>query len=126
MANRVSPESLLTMWIEVHGQLPARFHSEFLARPEIAELVKHPPEVLTEAFSASPRLILILKEAKRLHSGIAQERLPDPKPSRQAPQVLPLPGDPGATRRPGKKREHYRTGEEAELRHIARKHKWWE
>lgn len=40
-------------------------------------------------------------------------------------EILPLPGDPGATRRPGKKREHYRTGEEASLRHIARKHRWW-
>ena len=44
----------------------------------------------------------------------------------EARGTLAAPGDPGATRRPGQKREHYRTGEEAELRHIARKHKWWE
>ena len=40
-------------------------------------------------------------------------------------EILPLPGDPGATRRPGKKRERYRTGEEASLRHIAKQHRWW-
>lgn len=46
--------------------------------------------------------------------------------SREVPEeVLPLPGDPGATRRPGKKRERYRTGEEASLRHIAKQHRWW-
>lgn len=55
-----------------------------------------------------------------------QSNAPKPVSSKKQEEILPLPGDPGATRRPGKKREHYRTGEEAELRHIARKHKWWE
>lgn len=48
----------------------------------------------------------------------------NPPRDRTAP-LLPLPGDPGSTRRPGKKREYYRTGEEALLRDAARKHKWW-
>ena len=54
----------------------------------------------------------------------SSQQTPDARESHE--EVLPLPGDPGATRRPGKRRERYRTGEEAELRHIARQHKWWE
>ena len=48
-----------------------------------------------------------------------------PKPGEVPKEILPLPGDPGRTRRPGKKRERYRTGEEASLRHIAKQHRWW-
>ncbi len=126
MTNQVTPESLLKMWVEIHGQMPTRFHPEFRTRPEIAELVKYPPEVLIKAFTVSPRLILILSEAQRLHPRIAQGKTSDLRAPRPVSQALPLPGDPGATRRPGKKRERYRTGEEAELRHLARQYKWWE
>jgi hypothetical protein len=126
VANRITPENLVKMWVEIHGQMPTRFHPEFRARPEIAELVKYPPEVLIKAFKVSPRLILILREAQRLHPRITQGKTSDPRPSQRTSQILPLPGDPGATRRPGKKREHYKTGEQAELRHLARQYKWWE
>jgi hypothetical protein len=60
------------------------------------------------------------------NESVTTDSSPKTQKFRETPdEILPLPGDPGATRRPGKKREHYRTGEEASLRHIARKHRWW-
>ena len=121
------PNSLLVLWVEIHGKVAPRYHSVFRERPEIQELVYYRWEILKEAFAASPRLEEILARARELDPEV-HRKLNSPKPPLPAKrdEILPLPGDPGGTRRPGKKRERYRTGEEAELRHIARKYKWWE
>lgn len=118
--------------------METRHHGAFKKRPELHELVHYNQLTLEKAFGSSPRLIEILRVARKLDPGVrkrlnqalaAESNSNSKTPSRgkveTKPGVLPLPGDPGATRRPGKKREPYRTGEEAELRHIARQHKWW-
>lgn len=122
----MDPNSLLILWIKTHGRVAPKFHSVFRERPEIDELVYYKRKTLDLAFEASPKLIDILEKARKLEPDVRQ-KLDHPSSPRENPeQILPLPGDPGATSRPGKRRKHYRTGEEAELRHIARKHKWWE
>lgn len=127
MRKEMDPNSLLILWTKFHGRVAPKFHTDFRNRPEIQELVYYRREVLEQAFSRSPKLTEIIARARELDPEI-QRKLNSPKPPPPQPreEVLPLPGDPGATRRPGQKQEHYRTGEEAELRHIARKHKWWE
>lgn len=117
---------LLTLWTKIHGRLSPQFERVFRERPETQELVHYDARILEQAFLTSPKLKKILAEARRLDAH-AQKKShapkPDPTPERET--ILPLPGDPGATRRPGKKRERYRTGEEAALRHIARQSRWW-
>ena len=122
----MDPNSLLILWIRIHGRVAPKFHSVFRERPEIQELVHYSRKTLELAFAVSPKLVDILDEARKLEPDV-KEKLNALRFPRQNPeQILPLPGDPGSTIRPGKKRERYRTGEEAELRHIARKYKWWE
>jgi hypothetical protein len=133
-----TPEVLLKLWISIHGEMDQRLHPVFKKRAELHELIHYTPATLKQAFSSSPKLIEILRTARRLDPGVRQKlnrarntvkpsksRAPRSQDSPNRSDVLPLPGDPGSTRRPGKKREHYRTGEEAELRHIAKQYKWW-
>jgi hypothetical protein len=126
MRKVMDPNSLLILWIDNHGRVAPKFHSVFRERQEIQELVYYKRETLDEAFASSTKLVEILEKARELEPDV-KEKLNSPSSPRANPeQILPLPGDPGGTRRPGKKRERYRTGEEAELRHIAKKYKWWE
>jgi hypothetical protein len=121
----MDPNNLLILWVRIHGRVAAKFHTVFRERPEIQELIYYKRETLEQAFASSPKLKEILEKARELEPDV-KEKLDSPSSPRANPaQILPLPGDPGATRRPGKKREHYRTGEEAELRHVARHYKWW-
>jgi hypothetical protein len=126
MRKEMDPNSLLILWIEIYGKVAPKFHSVFRDRPEIQELVYYKRETLEQAFASSPKLKEILEKAREIEPDV-KEKLDSPSSPRANPeQILPLPGDPGGTRRPGKKREPYRTGEEAELRHIAKQYKWWE
>ena len=115
-----------------------KYHEKFKMRPELHELIHYERKVLKNAFSQSPKLIEILRAARRLDpdvrkrlnrarnaTSIGKPRSTVSEAAANPPNVLPLPGDAGSTRRPGKKREHYRTGEEASLRHIAKQYKWW-
>ncbi len=115
------------LWVKIHGRVAPRFHPIFRERPEIQELTHYRREVLEDAFAVSPKLADILARARQLDPEV-QKNLNAPKPPLPAKKkdILPLPGDPGGTRQPGKKREHYRTGDEAEIRHIAKQYKWWE
>lgn len=123
----IDSNSLLVLWVRLHGKVAPRFHSVFRERPEIQELVYYRREILEEAFATSPKLKEILAKARELDPEVQRKLNSSKPPSAEKKEgILPLPGDPGATRRPGKKREHYRTGEEAELRHIAKQYKWWE
>lgn len=120
------PNYLLALWVQFHGEVAPRYHSVFLERPEIQELVHYPGPILKEAFASSPRLKEILEKARELSPGVRRNLSPKkPAPRSKKEEILPLPGDPVGTRRPGN-REDYRTGPEAELRHIAQKYKWWE
>lgn len=126
MRKETDPNSLLILWIKIHGRVVPKFHSDFRDRPEIQELISYKRKTLEQSFASSPKLREILEKASELDPE-AKEKFDSPSSPRANPeQILPLPGDPGGTRRPGKKREHYRTGEEAELRHIAKKYRWWE
>lgn len=126
MRKEMDPNSLLILWIEIYGKVAPKFHSVFRDRPEIRGLVYYKRETLEQAFASSPKLKEILEKAREIEPDV-KEKLDSPSSPRANPeQILPLPGDPGGTRRPGKKREPYRTGEEAELRHIAKQYKWWE
>ena len=131
-------DALLELWISVHGNMDPRLHPVFKRRAELDELIHYEHSVLEKAFSSSPKLTEILLAARRLdpdphrelnptRNNMSPRRSETPKTQDgpNKPEVLPLPGDPGLTRRPGKKREDYRIGEEAELRHIARQHQWW-
>jgi hypothetical protein len=134
-----TPDALLKLWISIHGDIEARHYPVFKKRPELQELIHYRQTVLEKAFGSSPKLTDILRAARKLDPEV-RKRLNALRNSNTQgrrtvkkdrsipvnPNVLPLPGDPGATRRPGKKRERYRTGEEAELRHIAKQYKWWE
>ena len=133
-----TPDALLKLWIATHGKMDPRLHTTFVRRAELHELIHYEPGVLKKAFGRSPRLSEILRVARRLDPDVRKRlnrarnatTLGKPRvPRRQAgpnpPEILPLPGDAGSTRRPGKKREHYRTGEEASLRHVAKQYKWW-
>jgi hypothetical protein len=126
MRKETDPNSLLILWTKIHGSVAPKFHSDFRDRPESQELVYYRRDVLEKAFATSPKLKEILAKARKLDPEIQWKlNSPEPPPPQPSEEILPLPGDPGATRRPGKKREHYRTGEEAELRHVARRYKWW-
>lgn len=126
MRKVTDPTGLLILWIKIHGRVAPKFHSVFRGRPEVEELVYYRMETLEQAFAASPKLNEVLERARELEPSVRQ-RLDSPGwPRENSEQILPLPGDAGSTRSPGKRREHYRTGEEAELRHIARQHKWWD
>lgn len=137
--NAVSREELLRLWMKIHGKMDRRLHPAFKARAELSELVHYELEVLHLAFKSSPKLVEILRAARRLDPEVRRRlnrlqnagSLAKPKLRRQQiepnpPNILPLPGDASSTRRPGKKKEAYRTGEEASLRHLARQYKWWE
>ena len=134
-----TPDALLRLWIATAGKMDPKYHDKFKMRPELHELVHYERRVLRDAFGQSPKLIEILLAARRLDpdvrkrlnrsrnaASIGNPRSTSSQAAPNSPDVLPLPGDAGSTRRPGKKREHYRTGEEAVLRHIARQHNWWE
>ena len=126
MKKEMDPNSLLILWIKVHGRVAPKFHSVFRDRPEIQELVYYKRETLEQVFASSPKLKEILEKARKIEPDV-KEKLDSPSSPRANPeQILPLPGDPGGTRCAGKRRERYRTGEEAELRHIAKKYNWWE
>lgn len=126
MRKETDPNSLLILWIRTHGRVAAKFHSIFRERPEIQELIYYKRETLEQAFASSPKLREILEKARELEPELKEKFNSPTSPRANPEQILPLPGDPGGTRRPGKKGERYRTGEEAELRHIAKKYKWWE
>ncbi len=125
--------------MSLHGDVEPRLHSIFMARSELHELVHYPQAILENAFGSSPKLTEILGTARKLdpevrkkldalHNSKTQDKR-SAKREQSRPvnaNVLPLPGDPGATRRPGKRRERYQNGEEAELRHLAKQYKWWE
>lgn len=125
-----SREQLLSEWEAVHGRMPRNLRDQFLIRQELRELSFYPEDVIKRAIRSHPRLKQILAKARRIQPSvrIAVEKMPARRAGAAGAgeSVLPLPGDQGSTRKPGKKREHYRTGEEAELRHIARKHRWWD
>jgi hypothetical protein len=125
MRKEMDPNSLLILWIKIHGRVAPKFHSVFRDRPEIQELVYYKRETLEQAFASSPKLKEILEKARELEPDVKGELDSPSSPRANPEQILPLPGDAGGTRRPGKKREPYRTGEEAELRHIAKEYRWW-
>lgn len=137
-SDSTTPDALLRLWIATHGRMDPKYHDKFKSRPELHELIHYERKILRNAFSQSPKLIEILRAARRLDpdvrkrlnrarnaKSIDKPRFTASQAAPNPPNVLPLPGDAGATRRPGKKRENYRTGEEASLRHIARQYKWW-
>lgn len=127
MRKETDPNSLLILWIKIHGRVAPKFHSDFRAQPETQELVYCRGAVLEEAFATSPKLKKIRARARELDPEMHRKlSSPQSPPPARKEEILPLPGDPGGTRRPGKKRERYRTGEEAGLRHIAKNYKWWE
>jgi len=125
-----SRDQLLAEWEAAHGGLPRKLQDQFLTRQELRELVFYPEDVIKRAIRSHRRLKRILAEARSLRPSVRidVEKMAASRSgaSDAGESVLPLPGDPRSTRKPGKKRERYRTGEEAELRHIARKHRWWE
>lgn len=130
MEPTLSRKQLLAEWEAVHGRMSRKLQDKFLARQELRELAFYPEGIVKTAIQSHPRLRKILVEARRMKPSIkfAVEKMMTGKHNdpNLHPGPLPLPGDPGATRTPGRKRERYRTGEEAELRNIARKHRWWD
>lgn len=115
----LTPDDILALWEKNHQKLPARQKKHFLQRPEVSQLTNFPETIVETATKTSPRLTKILRKAQELLAETTRGKKP-------AKGILPLPGDPGATKRLGKTRERYRTGPEAEIRHIARQYKWWE
>jgi len=61
-----TPEELLKLWISTHGEMDQRLHSVFKKRAELHELIHYTPETLKKSFSSSPKLIEILRTARRL------------------------------------------------------------
>lgn len=110
--------------------MEARLHDAFRSRPELKELTLYSRETLISAFLKSPRLSEILTQARELEPGVAangssERGKQNTRGSRTRDTVvLPLPGDPAGTSRPGQKPESYRDGFEADLRQLAQKQKW--
>lgn len=81
------------------------------------------------------KMLADLREVRALSQTATNKGLEDDNPEKDSPEAssivrermevpLPLPGDPIGTRRNGR-REHYRNGEDAELRARARKARFW-
>ncbi len=66
MRKETDPNSLLILWIEIHGRVAPKFHSVFRDRPEIQELVSYKRETLEQAFASSPKLKEILEKAREM------------------------------------------------------------
>lgn len=136
---KMTKEELLSSWEEVHGVLSPELRGVFLKRREVDLIIRYPAHAIRSARHVSPRLAIILADLKSKwainggdagkRSNRAQRRRPEPGTGAKRRDlaaeghILPLPDDPGASRKKGS--PGYRTGEEAELRHIAQKYKWF-
>lgn len=136
---KMTKEQLLSSWEEVHGVLSPELRGAFLNRREVDRIIRYPAHAIRSSRHVSPRLAKILADLKSKwtidgadagkRSTRTQRRRPGPGKGAEGRdlaaegQILPLPDNPGASRKKGS--PGYRTGEEAELRHIAQKHKWF-
>ena len=142
-SSKTTKDELLAAWEKVHGNLPLHMKSEFLRRSEVEEIVRYPRYAIQVAIETSPRLARILQELQRKwvitqgqkNSKAARNSSVKKKPHRNdghrphtrdlalEGKILPLPDNPTSSRITGS--PGYTTGIEAELRHIAQKHKWF-
>jgi hypothetical protein len=142
-SSKTGKDELLAAWEKIHGNLPPHMKSEFLRRSEVEEIVRYPRYAIQAAIETSPRLARILQELQRKwvitkaqkNSKAARnnsvKRKPHQNPGHRTHtrdlalegKILPLPDNPTSSRIKGS--PGYTTGIEAELRHIAQKHKWF-
>lgn len=138
--SRAAKHELLAAWEKIHGDLPSRLKAEFLRRSEVEATLHYPRHAIRAAIKLSPRLALIVQELQRKWV-VAQPprnrkaapnnpvtKKPHQTDSHRPPtrdlapegKTLPLPDNPASPRIKGS--PGYKTGVEAELRHIAQKH----
>lgn len=142
-SSKTAKDEFLAAWEKIHGNLPPHMKSEFLRRSEVQEIVRYPRYAIQVAIETSPRLARILQELQR--KWVITQAQKSSKAARNDPvkrkphqndghrthtrdlalegRILPLPDNPASSRIKGS--PGYRTGMEAELRHIAQKHKWF-